>query len=168
MDISADLIELRTSPLVVVCAGVKSILDIGRTLEYLETMGVPVVSWRTDDFPAFFSPSSGFKSPARLNSAHEVAAHFRAARSLGLASATLLAVPNPEPAASAAVEKAIHDALEAASEKGIVGAATTPFVLKHVAEATGGASLASNIALVLNNAAVGAMVAVELAKTRGK
>jgi len=167
LDVSADLVELRTSPLVVVCAGVKSILDIARTLEYLETQGVPVVSYQTNDFPAFFSPTSGLPSPARLDTPQEVASHFLAARSLGLESATLLAVPNPEPAADGeAVQAAIHAALAAAAEVGVSGAATTPFVLSFVARATGGASLQANIALVLNNAKVGTAVAVALAEAK--
>lgn len=107
-DVSADLVELRSNPIIVVCAGVKSILDIGRTLEYLETMGIPVISYGTNEFPAFFTPYSNFKSPARLNTPQEVASHFLAARSLNLSAGTLLAIPNPHPTAGAEVEEAIQ------------------------------------------------------------
>ena len=165
LDVSADLVQLARSPLVVVCAGVKSILDIPRTLEYLETQGVCVAAYGTDEFPAFFTPFSGCRAPARLDSPAEVADHFRAARALGLSSATLLAVPNPEPAAAAPVEAAIQAALAAAEEGDVAGAAVTPFVLKYVADATGGKSLEANIALVMNNARLGAEVAAAIASS---
>jgi pseudouridine-5'-phosphate glycosidase len=166
MDVSPDLVQLARCPLVVVCAGVKSILDIPRTLEFLETQGVCVAAYRTDEFPAFFTPHSGCASPARLDSPSEVAAHFHAARSLGLASATLLAVPNPRPADAATVEKAIKQALAVAAARTLEGAKVTPFVLDFVANATDGKSVEANISLVLNNAKVGAEIAVEMSKMK--
>ena len=132
MDVSADLMELSRTPVVVVSAGIKSILDIGRTLEYLETMGVPTVSYQTDEFPAFFSPHSGVDSPARLNDADSIARAYWAARELGLSHGMLVAVPNDDPAGEN-VERAIQQALSDAEAQGIHGQAMTPFILKQVA-----------------------------------
>jgi len=165
MDVSSDLTELRRTPVCVVSAGVKSILDIPRTLEYLETQGVPVAAVRQDDFPAFFSRSSGMKAPARVDSAEEGAALFEACRALGLGGC-LLGVPVPAAAEAegARIERAIERALAEAEEQGVAGSRSTPFMLRRVKELTGGASLETNIALVKNNAAFGAAVAVALSR----
>ena len=165
MDVSSDLTELRRTPVCVVSAGVKSILDIPRTLEYLETQGVPVAAVGQDDFPAFFSRSSGLKAPARVDSAEEGAALFEACRVLGLGGC-LLGVPVPAAAEAegARIERAIERALAEAGEQGVAGSRSTPFMLRRVKELTGGASLETNIALVKNNAAFGAAVAVALSR----
>jgi len=169
MDISADLLELARTPVIVVSAGVKSILDINRTLETLETNGVPVAAFGTDEFPAFFSPTSGVVAPARVDSAEEVAESFLASLELGLKNGMLVAVPNEDPAGDA-VEDAIQETLEEANELGIIGRNVTPYILKRVAEKTKGDSLKSNTALVKGNAAIGADIAVAVAnavKQRG-
>ena len=140
LDVSTDLIELSRTPVIVVSAGVKSILDIKRTLEVLETFGVPTGAWKSDDFPAFFSPVSGVKSPATFIDATDVACAWAAARDLGMSNGMLVAVPNNDPAGSS-VEAAIQNALTEASKAGIVGRDVTPFILKNVAENTGGDSL---------------------------
>lgn len=165
MDISADLMELARTPVVVVSAGVKSILDIQRTLETLETNSVPTVAFGVDEFPAFFSPSSGVAAPARVESAHEVARAYLASLELGLPNGMLVAVPNNDPA-GASVEAAIQETLDEANQLGIMGKDVTPFILKMVAEKTRGDSLKSNISLVKNNAAVGADIAVAIANAR--
>lgn len=165
MDISADLLELARTPVVVVSAGVKSILDIRRTLETLETNGVPTVAFGVDEFPAFFSPSSGVPAPGRLDSAKEVATAYLASLELGLPNGMLVAVPNHDPA-GASVEAAIQETIEEANELGITGRDVTPFILKKVAEKTKGDSLKSNTSLVRNNAAVGADIAVAIATAR--
>ncbi|KAG7023836.1 psuG [Cucurbita argyrosperma subsp. argyrosperma] len=154
MDISSDLTELGRTPVAVISAGVKSILDIPRTLEYLETQGVCVAAYRTNEFPAFFTETSGCKAPCHAN------------MNLGLGSGILISVPIPKEhsASGSLIENAIQSALQEAREKNIVGNAETPFLLKRVNELTQGASLASNIALVKNNALVGARIAVALAK----
>jgi pseudouridine-5'-phosphate glycosidase len=148
-DVSADLTELGRTPMAVVCAGVKSILDIGLTLEYLETQGVAVATMNTSIFPAFFTTDSGFESPNSLWSVKEAARQLHASTTLGLQSGTLIAVPNPSPAAdSAALEAAVLQALAEAKAGGIEGKHVTPFLLSRVTELTGGDSLASNIELV--------------------
>jgi len=165
MDISADLTEMAQTNVAVVSAGVKSILDIGLTLEYLETSGIPVVTFGQDDFPAFYSRSSGFKSPLRLDSPGEIAAMLRVKWQIGLNGTVLIA--NPIPAEhevpfshmEAFIEEALHDA----EKQRITGKKITPFLLKTIAEKTGGESLAANIALVKNNAALGAKIGVGLA-----
>ncbi len=164
-DVSADLPELAQSPLVVVCAGAKAILDLPATLEYLETVGVPVIGYQTDDFPAFYSPSSGLKVNARADSPSEVAAIVRAHWGLGLKSAILVTVPPPAAAAlpPEAVEGEIQGALQEARHLGISGAAVTPFLLQRVSELSQGASLRANLALLLNNARTAALIAVALA-----
>ena len=134
------MIELSRIPVVVVSAGVKSILDIKRTLEVLETFGVPTGVWRSDDFPAFFSPVSGVKAPATFNDAMDVACAWKASRDLGMLNGMLVAVPNHDPAGSN-VEAAIQEALKEASDAGIEGREVTPFILKNVAEKTRGDSL---------------------------
>ena len=165
MDVSADLNELSRTPVIVVSAGIKSILDIGRTLEVLETLGVPVVTYQSNDFPAFFSPTSGFPTPWRVDTAEEVAAAYQAGRQLGLSHGMLVAVPNNDPAGEM-VERAIQEALVEADRRGIQGNAVTPFLLKTIAEQTDGESLRSNIGLVQNNANVGADIAIEIAAQR--
>ena len=163
LDVSADLLELSRTPVVVVCAGIKSILDIPRTLEVLETYGVPTVAYQTDEFPAFFSPHSGVPSPARVDTPQEIARAYWSARDLGLPHGMLVAVPNSDPA-GANVEDAIQSALAEAEERQIHGAAITPYLLRRVAEMTGGDSLRSNMALVERNATVGAEIALAIAE----
>ena len=135
MDVSSDLTELGRTPIVVVSAGVKSILDISRTLETLETFGVPTVSFGTDDFPAFFSPSSGVPSPTRVDSSEEIASAFWTTRALGMPNGMLVAVPNTDPAGEA-VEQAIQETLREADDLGIQGRDVTPYILKRVSEKT--------------------------------
>jgi pseudouridine-5'-phosphate glycosidase len=162
-DTSADLTELATTNVAVVCAGVKSILDIGLTLETLETLGVPVLAYGTDEFPSFFSRSSGHKAPMRVDSTGEVAAVMRTKWNLGIAGGLAVANPIPEddeiPAAriSGIIDQAQAD-MEA---RGIDGKEATPFLLGRIVEITGGASLTANIALVKNNARLGARIATE-------
>ena len=163
MDVSADLLELARTPVIVVSAGVKSILDIDRTLEMLETNGVPVAAFRTNEFPAFFSPSSGVRSPARVDTAEEVAEAFVKGLDIGLGSGMLVAVPNEDPAGEA-VEHAIQETIDEANKLGIAGRDVTPYILKTVAEKTKGESLKSNTALVKGNASVGADIAVAISK----
>jgi pseudouridine-5'-phosphate glycosidase len=167
-DISADLLELAHTPVAVVCAGVKSILDIGLTLEVLETQGVPVIGYGTDRLPAFFARDSGFGVDARLDTPAQVAQVLQAQWALGLAG-VLIAQPVPEAHAlpRERVDAAIAAALADASAQGVTGKAVTPFVLARVNELTGGNSLAANIALILNNARLAAEVAGELARLAG-
>ena len=166
MDISADLEELAQTPVMVVCAGAKSILDLGLTLEYLETKGVPVVGYGTEELPAFYTRESGFGVDYRVDSPEELAAMFRAQRELGYKGGML--VTNPIPAEYAmdkkTIDAAIEQALADARAQGIHGKETTPFLLARVVELTGGDSLESNIKLVLNNAKVAAQTAGELCK----
>jgi pseudouridine-5'-phosphate glycosidase len=160
-DISADLQELARSEVAVVCAGAKSILDLGLTLEYLETHGVPVIGYRSDRLPAFFSRDSGFGVDIRLDSAAEIAAVMHAQWSLGLGGG--LVVAHAIPAAFALprerVDAAIDQALAEAAQQGVAGKAITPFLLERLNQLTGGHSLAANIQLVLNNARLAAEVA---------
>ena len=162
MDISADLEELGQTPVMVVCAGAKSILDIGLTLEYLETKGVPVIGYGTEELPAFYTRQSGFGVDYRIDTPEELAAAFKAAHDMGLKSGMLVANPIPEEFAmpKAIIDAAIAQAVAECNEKGIKGKETTPFLLARVAELTGGDSLASNIQLVFNNAKVAAQTAV--------
>lgn len=166
MDISADLEELAQTPVMVVCAGAKSILDLGLTLEYLETHGVPVIGYGTDELPAFYTRKSGFGVDYRVDSPAELAAMFRAQRDLGYKGGMLVTNPIPEEYSmdKAVIDKAIDEALAQAKVQGIHGKETTPFLLAKVVELTGGDSLDSNIQLVLNNARVAAKTACELAK----
>ena len=166
MDISADLEELAQTPVMVVCAGAKSILDLGLTLEYLETHGVPVIGYGTDELPAFYTRRSGFGVDYRVDSPAELAAMFRAQRDLGYKGGMLVTNPIPEEYSmdKAVIDKAIDEALAQAKAQGIHGKETTPFLLAKVVELTGGDSLDSNIQLVLNNARVAAKTACELAK----
>ena len=165
-DISADLQELAHTNVAVICAGAKSILDIGLTLEYLETQGVPVVGFGTDELPAFYTRKSGFGVDYRVDSADMLAAALKAKWDLGLNGGVVVANPIPEKYEMDydAITNAIENALKELSEKGIKGKESTPFLLGKVKEITGGASLESNIQLVYNNAKVGAQIAVELAK----
>jgi pseudouridylate synthase len=162
MDISADLTEMAETSVAVVSAGVKSILDIGLTLEYLETKGIPVVSLGQDEFPGFYSRHSGYKSPLRLDTAKEIAAMLDAKWKLGLAGTVLIANPIPQQFEIAASEMEIHiqSALNAAAAKNIIGKEITPFILKYIAQNSLGESLETNIALIKHNAKVGAEVAV--------
>jgi pseudouridine-5'-phosphate glycosidase len=166
-DISADLEELSRTPVAVVCAGAKAILDIPKTLEVLETKGVPVIGYGTDEFPAFWTRSSGHKADHRLDTPEAVAALLETQFSLGLGG---VLIGNPIPAADAMdsdyIAATIEEALIDADRAGISGKATTPYLLKRIFELTGGKSLVSNIALVENNAKVAAEIAVALAGLR--
>ncbi len=161
MDISADLEELGRTPVMVVCAGAKSILDLGLTLEYLETHGVPVIGYGTEELPAFYTRTSGFKVDYRIDTPEELAAAFKAQNDMGLGSGMLVTNPIPEEFSMdpKVINAAIDQAIAECKEKGIHGKATTPFLLARVAEITGGDSLASNIQLVYNNAKVAAQTA---------
>lgn len=160
-DISADLTELARTGVAVVGAGVKSILDIGLTLETLETLGVPVIAYGTDEFPAFFSRSSGFPAPMRSDTPEEVAAVLRAKWDLGLGGGVVVANPVPEADEIPAerIGGIIGQALREMRERGVHGKEATPFLLARIVEITGGASLRTNIALVRNNARLGARIA---------
>ena len=166
MDISADLEELGQTPMMVVCAGAKSILDLGLTLEYLETKGVPVIGYGTEELPAFYTRSSGFKVDYRIDTPEDLAAAFKASGDMGLKGGMLVTNPIPEEYAMPldVINSAIDTAIAEAEANGIKGKETTPFLLAKVSELTGGNSLASNIQLVYNNAKVAAQTAVELSK----
>ena len=166
MDISADLEELAQTPVMVVCAGAKSILDLGLTLEYLETKGVPVIGYGTDELPAFYTRQSGFGVDYRVDSPEELAAMFAAQRELGYKGGMLVTNPIPEEYAmdKAVIDAAIEEALAQCKAQGVHGKETTPFLLAKVVELTGGDSLESNIKLVLNNARLAARTAAVLAK----
>ena len=166
MDISADLEELGQTPVMVVCAGAKSILDLGLTLEYLETKGVPVIGYGTEELPAFYTRKSGFGVDYRVDSPEELAAMFAAQRDLGYKGGMLVTNPIPEEYAMPkdVIDAAIEQALRECKEQGVHGKETTPFLLARVVELTGGDSLESNIQLVLNNARVAARTAAALAK----
>ena len=161
MDISADLEELARTPVMVVCAGAKSILDLGLTLEYLETKGVPVVGYGTDELPAFYTRTSGFKVDYRLDTPEELAAAFRAKQEMGLGGGMLVTNPIPEEYSMDAdrINAAIDEAVADAKKLGIHGKETTPYLLARIKDITGGESLAANIELVLNNARLAAKVA---------
>lgn len=164
MDISADLEELAGTPVMVVCAGAKSILDLGLTLEYLETKGVPVIGYGTDELPAFYTRSSGFGVDYRVDTPAQLAAMFKAQQELGMKGGMLVTNPIPEQYAmdKAVIDAAIEQAVAESKEQGIHGKETTPFLLARVVELTGGDSLESNIQLVLNNAIVASKTAAEL------
>jgi pseudouridine-5'-phosphate glycosidase len=164
-DISADLIELSRTRVAVVCAGAKSILDIGKTLEFLETQGVAVVGYRTDEFPAFYARSSGYKLEHRCDGLHDLARMIRLQREIG-PGGLLIANPIPQDHAleEAAIEQRIAEAVAEAKTQGVGKKEATPFLLKRVVELTGGQSLVANIALIKNNAILAAQAAVELAK----
>ena len=166
MDISADLEELGQTPVMVVCAGAKSILDIGLTLEYLETKGVPVIGFGTEELPAFYTRRSGFGVDYRIDTPEELAAAFAAQREMGLQAGMLVANPIPEEYSmdEAVINAAIAQAIAECEAQGIHGKGTTPFLLAKVKELTGGDSLDSNIQLVYNNARLAAQTAVALCK----
>ena len=166
MDISADLEELASTPVMVVCAGAKSILDLGLTLEYLETHGVPVLGYGTKELPAFYTRKSGFEVDYRMDTPEELAEAFHVSRQLGLKGGMLVTNPIPEKFAMDhdVINRAIDEAVAQANAQGIHGKATTPFLLAKVKELTGGDSLDSNIQLVFNNARLAAQTAAALCK----
>ena len=163
-DISADLEELAQTPVMVVCAGAKSILDLGLTLEYLETKGVPVIGFGTEELPAFYTRHSGFKVDYRIDTPEELAAAFKAKMDCGLKGGMLVTNPIPEEFSmpKEVIDQAIDQALREMDEAGIHGKQCTPFLLAKVKDLTGGESLASNIQLVLNNARLAAKTAKAL------
>ncbi len=164
MDISADLEELGKTPVAVICAGAKSILDLGLTLEYLETRGVPVIGYGTAELPAFYTRQSGFAVDQRLDTPGEIAAVLRAQRALGYSGGMLITNPIDEAYSmdKAAIDKAIAQALAEADVQGIKGKEVTPFLLARIKDLTGGESLKSNIQLVLGNVRLAAQIAKEL------
>jgi len=161
MDISADLTEMQQTSVAVVSAGVKSILDIGLTLEYLETLGVPVVTYGQATFPSFYSRESAFQSPLQLDSAAEIASLLKTKWELGLNGSVLIANPIPQEheVPFAIIEKYIHSALMEAKKNNVNGKNVTPFILRYIANETKGESLTANIALVKSNAKLGAQIA---------
>jgi pseudouridine-5'-phosphate glycosidase len=165
-DISNDLPTLASVPVTVVCAGAKSILDLPATLEWLETWGVPVLGYGTDEFPAFYSRRSGLGVDVRVDSAQEAAAIIRAGRRMGLAGGVLVAVPisHDDELPAEEIEAFIASAMAEAQARGIQGSASTPFLLKWVARQSEGASIKANIALLEKNAAVAAQIAIALAE----
>ena len=165
-DISADLEELAQTPVMVICAGAKSILDLGLTLEYLETKGVPVIGYRTDELPAFYTRHSGFRVDYRIDTPEELAAAFRAKTDCGLKGGMLGTNPIPEQYSMPedVINAAIRQALAEADKKGVHGKQCTPFLLAKVKELTGGDSLEANIRLVLNNARLAALTATALSE----
>ena len=164
MDISADLEEMAQTPVAVVCAGAKSILDLGLTLEYLETKGVPVLGYGTKELPAFYTRQSGFNVDYKVDSPEEIASFINAQREMDYPGGMLIANPIPEEYAmpKETIDAAINQALKEAGEQGIKGKETTPFLLARVCELTGGESLASNIQLVLNNVRLAAKIAAAM------
>ena len=169
-DISADLPELAQTRVAVVCSGAKSILDLPLTLEWLETHGVPILGYRTDEFPAFYSRQSGLPVDARVDTPEEAASIIRAKWELGLEGGVLVAVPVPEEAElpRAVAEEAIGRALTVAQEKGITGKALTPFLLSEIVHITEGKSMTANVALLQNNAAVAARIAGALIRNKSR
>ena len=165
MDISADLEELAQTPVMVICAGAKSILDLGLTLEYLETKGVPVIGYGTDELPAFYTRTSGHKVDYRIDTPEELAQAFIAKMAMGLKGGMLVTNPIPERYSMPhdVIDRAIDQAIAEATEQGIKGKQTTPFLLARVKELTGGDSLDANIQLVLNNARLAALTARAIA-----
>ena len=166
MDISADLEELGHTPVMVICAGAKSILDLGLTLEYLETKGVPVIGYGTEELPAFYTRQSGFRVDYRMDTPQELAAAFKAQNDMALGGGMLVTNPIPEEYSMplSTINAAIDQAIAECNAQGIHGKETTPFLLARVAELTGGDSLASNIQLVYNNARLAAQTAAEYCK----
>ncbi|MBN1261434.1 MAG: pseudouridine-5'-phosphate glycosidase [Anaerolineae bacterium] len=164
-DISADLPALAATPMIVVCAGAKAILDLPRTLEFLETWGVPVLGWQTGDFPAFYSRTSGLGIDARVNSAGEVASIFHTQRALQLPQGILLAAPIPAPDAIPAeeIEPLITEALRAAEQQNVSGKAVTPFLLAQLVELSQERTRKANESLLVNNAGIAAEIAAALA-----
>ncbi|XMB86162.1 pseudouridine-5'-phosphate glycosidase [Mycoplasmatota bacterium WC44] len=166
MDISADLDELANTSVSVICAGIKSILDLGLTLEYLETKGVPVLGYGTKELPAFYTRKSGFEVDYRVDTPNEFASIMRNKWDLGMNGGIVIANPIPEEYSmdSEVINNAINDAVAESKEKGILGKESTPFLLAKIKEITEGNSLASNIQLVYNNARLGSKIAVEYQK----
>uniref|UniRef100_K3W7K7 Carbohydrate kinase PfkB domain-containing protein n=1 Tax=Globisporangium ultimum (strain ATCC 200006 / CBS 805.95 / DAOM BR144) TaxID=431595 RepID=K3W7K7_GLOUD len=162
MDVSTDLMELSRTPVAVICAGIKSILDIPRTLEFLETHSVPVVGYQTNQFPAFFTQDSGLQAQLRRDTPQDVAALIHESRALELPNGMVIAVPNPNPMSSDVINNAIELGLKEVVENNIKGQAVTPYLLKRLNEITQGVSLGSNIDLVKNNATVGSQIAQAL------
>ena len=164
MDVSADLTEMAETSVAVISAGIKSILDIGLTLEYLETKGIPVVTFNQQTFPSFYSNGSEFKTPLQLNTAKEIADMLSTKWSLGLNGSVLIANPIPveSEVPASQMEEHILLALAAANENNIKGKEVTPFLLQYIAKHTGGESLEANIALIKHNAKLGAVIAREL------
>lgn len=164
MDISADLEELAETPVCVVCAGAKSILDLNLTMEYLETKGVPVIGFGTDELPAFYTRKSGIPVPWRSDDPKEIADAIRASEQLGYPGGMLVVNPIPEEYSMDAdvINKAIDDAVREANAQGIRGKETTPFLLAKIKDITGGSSLAANIQLVYNNVRLAAKIAANL------
>ena len=166
MDISADLEELANTPVMVISAGAKSILDLGLTLEYLETKGVPVLGFGTEELPAFYTRKSGFAVDYRIDTPEELAAVYKAQREMGLKTGMLVTNPIPEEFSmdKEVIDRAINEAVEEAKALGIHGKETTPFLLAKIKDLTGGDSLESNIRLVYNNAKLAACTAAALSK----
>jgi len=165
-DISADLVELARSTAIVVCAGAKALLDLPRTIEVLETAGVPILGWRTDELPAFYSSASGLPVTTRIESATEAARIALAGWRLGLSGGVLVGVPPPSGTtlANDRIERSLAEALREADRRGLRGPDVTPFLLRAVGEATGGESVEANLALLEHNARVGAEIAVALSE----
>ncbi|MEM7566148.1 MAG: pseudouridine-5'-phosphate glycosidase [Pseudomonadota bacterium] len=168
-DVSADLQELARTPVAVVCAGAKSILDLPKTLEVLETLGVPLIGYGTDELPAFYTQSSGLGLTLRADTPSDVADMLAMGARMELGTGSVIAVPIPEADAldTGAVSAWIEAALLAADAQGVTGKAVTPFLLQHLAQATGGAALKANVALARNNARVAAEIAAALADRTG-
>jgi pseudouridine-5'-phosphate glycosidase len=166
MDISADLTEMAQTDVAIVSAGVKSILDIGLTLEYLETLGIPVVTFGSDEFPSFYSRESGFKSPLRLDDPASIAEMLQAKWSMGLKGSVLIANPLSKEASidRNEMESHIQEALSAAERAGVSGKEVTPFLLKFIADHTQSESLDANIALIRSNASLGARISAVLVR----
>lgn len=166
MDISADLTEMAQTDVAIVSAGVKSILDIGLTLEYLETLGIPVVTFGSDEFPSFYSRESGFKSPLRLDDPASIAEMLKTKWEIGLKGSVLIANPLSKEASidRNEMESHIQEALTAAEHAGVSGKEVTPFLLKYIADHTQGESLEANIALIRSNAELGARIAAVLVR----
>ena len=166
MDISADLEELSNTSVMVVCAGAKAILDLGLTLEYLETKGVPVIGYQTEELPAFYTRKSGLKVDYRMDTPEEIAAAFRAKLEMGLKGSMLVTNPIPEEYSMDhdAIYRVIDEAIAKADELGIHGKAITPYLLDEIQKLTGGESLEANIQLVYNNARLASAIASELVR----
>ena len=162
-DESADLEELARTPMIVICAGAKTILDLPATMERLESLGVAVVGYRVDELPGFLTSGSGISLSWRFESAAEVAAAWRVQRDLGRTQAMVVVQPPPSPLPRAMVDDAVNRALDAAAHAGIAGSALTPWLLSRLKEETGGASLATNVGLLESNAALAAEIASEVA-----
>jgi len=169
-DVSADLQQLAQTPMIVVCAGAKAILDLSATLEYLETFAIPVVGYQTDEFPAFYSPDSGLRTSTQADSPAEVAAIARAHWQIGMRSAVLVVAPPPKESAmqAGAMHATIEAALQEAQVQNIRGQEITPFLLQRVNELSEGASLKANLSLLKNNARVAAQISLALAQGKVK